>query len=45
MAAMNSGFDRIYRPDAGNAAPYDRLYHRYLAYAAAVEREEGGNRA
>jgi L-ribulokinase len=39
QAAMSSGVDAVYRPDAERAAHYDRLYKDYLALGAFVERE------
>lgn len=39
MRAMNLGFDCEYFPDPGNAVLYRKKYQRYLAMAAAVEKE------
>jgi len=37
--AMSSGQERVYRPDAGRANLYNRLYQRYQALGSFVERE------
>jgi len=37
--AMSSGQERTYRPDAGRASLYNRLYQRYQALGSFVERE------
>ncbi len=37
MAAMASGFDRVYTPDPGRIAVCGKLYRRYVRFAALVE--------
>ena len=37
MTAMASGFDRVYTPDPDRIAVCDKLYRRYVRFAALVE--------
>lgn len=37
--AMGSGFEKIYKPDAANAAKYQKIYEKYTKLAEFVEKE------
>ena len=37
MTAMASGFDRVYAPDPDRIAVCNKLYRRYVRFAALVE--------